>query len=405
VTSPVSRHTASELASVEAGLAVEFLGRKVAEDSGLHHLRDETGRVEVAWGDAVPLGAWLRVRGTWDGARLHAEEVEVHGLPASDFPDPRGDWAWLHDADGRRMQILHARARMLRTVHQFFERRSFLEVPTAAVVPSPGLELHLDAFEVDAAEAPRFLITSPEYQMKRLLSAGVPRIYQVARCFRRGELGPLHEPEFTMVEWYRSFAASEDVMTDTEELVAHVTRTALHHTRVPGRGREVDVSPPWDRLTVAEAYQRYAGVDLATVADDDERFFRIMVEDVQPQLGRERPVFLTHWPLSMASLARARSDDPTVADRFEGFVDGVEICNGFGELTDPVEQRARLRADADRRRAEGRPVYPIDERFLEALAQGLPPSGGNALGFDRLVMLVLGVDEVADVQPIPWRRL
>ena len=274
------------------------------------------------------------------------------------------------------------------------------------MVPSPGLDLHLDAFEVVGGREPRYLITSPEYQMKRLLAGGLPRIYQLCRCFRRNELGALHEPEFTMLEWYRAFAGSEEIMRDTEELVAHVAAAVNGGSKtIPGLDRPVDVSPPWERLTVAEAFQRHAGVEVGAVLEDEERFFRLLVDHVEPALGRGRPTFVTRWPARMASLARLCPDDPAVADRVEAYVDGVELCNGFGELIDPVEQRARLARDRSARAAAGKPTYPIDERFLSALEEGLPPSGGNALGVDRLVMLVLGIDAIDGVLAVPDARL
>lgn len=326
------------------------------------------------------------------------------GPPRS--PRPDGDFAWFHEDGGRRLRLLEGRAGVVRAVRAFFEARDFVEVETPLSVPSPGLDLHLDAFEVRGGAEPRWLITSPEYQMKRLLAGGLPRIVQLAKCFRRGEQGSQHETEFTMLEWYRAFAGSDRIMEDTERLVAHVV-AAVHdgaHTLTVG-GARVDVRPPWPRLTIRDAFERYAGVRADDVLPDEERFFRLLIERVEPALDRERPTWLVAWPASMASLARLDPDDPTVADRFEAYVAGMELCNGFGELTDPVEQRARLERDQAARRAEGKPVYPIDERFLGALEEGLPFCAGNALGIDRLVMLVLGADDVADVMAVPQKRL
>jgi lysyl-tRNA synthetase class 2 len=271
------------------------------------------------------------------------------------------------------------------------------------MVPSPGLDLHLDAFPI--AGEPRWLITSPELQMKRLLVGGLAKIVQIGKCFRRGELGTLHEPEFTMIEWYRANAGADDVMRDTEELVATLA-TSLHgKPSVPGSNGMIDVTPPWPRMRVDEAFERHAGVRVDDVLPDEEQFFRLFVDRLQPALGHERPVFLTHWPASMASLARLHADDPRFAERFEAFVAGIELCNGFGELTDAAEQRRRYALDTARREREGMPVYPVDERFLAALDEGMPPSGGNALGFDRLVMLLAGVRDIADVVAISCRRL
>lgn len=350
-------------------------------------------------------GAWVLAGGTWDGVEVRGW-AEVLATPHAPFPRPAGEWARLQEDGGRRAALLRSRAEVRRAVRAFFDLRGFLEVETPVMVPSPGLDVHLDAFEVAPGPPPRWLSTSPEYQMKRLLAGGLSRIYQIGKCFRRGEQGSRHEPEFTMVEWYRAFAGSPEVMADTEELVAHVAG-ALNggSQRVRFAGHSIDVAPPWERLTVDEAFQRHAGESMWSVLPDEERFFRLLVDRVEPRLGVVKPTFLVGWPASMASLARLCPENPRLADRFEGYAGGMELCNGFGELVDPVEQRARLERDQARRRQLGKPVHPIDERFVQALEEGLPPCGGNALGLDRLVMLVLGVENVADVLAVPHRRL
>jgi lysyl-tRNA synthetase class 2 len=296
------------------------------------------------------------------------------------------------------MKRLDERARIAREVRAFFDARGFLEVTTPVMVPSPGLDLHLDAFEVSGGDrgAPRWLITSPEYQMKRLLAEGYGRIYQLAPCFRRGEAGARHNPEFTMLEWYRADADVADVMADTEQLVARVTGGAVRL-----EGRVVDVRPPLERLPLCEAFARFAGwpreATLDAAAHDEDRYFRALVEEVEPALERlDHAVFVVDFPSSQASLARLKPGDPRLAERFELYVAGVELCNGFGELVDPVEQRTRLTRDQEARRARGLPEYPIDERFLEALGS-LRPSAGNALGFDRLTALACGTTEIRDV--------
>lgn len=386
----------------EASARVALGGRVVHTEPGALLVQDVTGAVRVEGAGDVALGSWVALEGTWTGDRVVANRVLAVERGGASFARAGSEWSRLTSDGARRARLLQARAKIFESIRGFFRDRAFLEVDTPLMVPSPGLDLHLDAFEVAGAGAPRFLITSPEYQMKRLLAGGLPRIFQLCRCFRRAEQGTRHEPEFTMLEWYRTFAGAGDVMRDTEELVAHVARAMHGSTRIPGG---IDVAPPWERLTVAEAFRRHAGADVAAVLPDEERFFRILVEQVEPQLGRGRPVFLTAWPASMASLARLDPRDPSVAERFEAYAGGVELCNGFGELIDPVEQRARLEADQAERRALGKPVYPIDERFLAALEEGLPPSGGNALGADRLVMMILGVPDIADVLALPSARL
>ncbi len=385
--------------------SARIAGRIVSVDGTRAAVCDATA---IAWVEPDPEcgplepGAWVEVEGRWHGSHLQGA-LRVVGHPHAPFPVPEGEWTTLRDSG--RLRRLRKRAQMLAAVRVFFDRRDFLEVQTPSMVPSPGLDLHLDAYEVQGAPVSRWLITSPEYQMKRLLAGGAERIYQTTRCFRRGEQGPLHEPEFTMVEWYRTFAGPDEVMADTEDLVAHVARVTLGGTTIVREDARIDLAPPWERLTVREAFRRFANMDMDAVLPDEERFFRVIVETIEPQLGWETPVFLTRWPASMASLARLSPDDPTVCDRFEAYVGGVELCNGFGELVDPVEQRRRLEHDQRTREAAGKPVYPIDERFLAALEEGLPPTGGNALGFDRLVMLLLGARHIQEVVALPYERL
>ncbi len=291
----------------------------------------------------------------------------------------------------RRNKWLHERAALTAQVRAFFASRDFLEVETPLLVPSPGLDTHLDAFELTGDERARYLITSPEYQMKRLLAEGYERIVQVCKCFRRAERGSRHNPEFTMVEWYRANAGVESVMDDTEALVRALTNGKVH---LLDDAMVVDTAAPFLHMTVTEAFKLYAGVDEPTVlklaTHDEEQYFRLLVDRIEPAFERfTQPVFLTDYPATQASLARKRPDDPRYAERFELYVAGVELCNGFGELTDAGEQRARLERDQEARRSSGLPVYPIDELFLAAVAE-LPPCAGNALGLDRLVALCCG---------------
>lgn len=300
-------------------------------------------------------------------------------------------------------RALAARAALLRAIRGMFDARHFIEVDTPSLVPSPGLDLHLDAFEVPGAG---YLITSPEYQMKRLLAGGVPRCFQLARCFRRGEEGGRHNREFMMLEWYRAFAGMDEVIRDTEDLVRLAVREITGGATLDVDGVAVDVGAPFERISVAAAFERYAGIDreraLAMAEDDEERFFRLLVDRVEPRLAKSNhPVFLVGYPASQASLARLSPDDPRVCERFELYVGGVELCNGFGELTDPLEQRRRLERDRAERARLGKPVYPIDERFLAALVEGMPRAAGNALGVDRLLALCLGERSIGDVMAFP----
>jgi len=368
----------------------------------------------IAPGDLVVLAGRL-ASGRLEGARV-LEKATPRRPPLSRSASaeaPRGETDRL---SGRGVaRGLAARAAALAAIRGFFAERGFLEVETPAVVPSPGLDLHLDAFAVPGAVGPSFeaetgyLITSPEYQMKRLLAGGLPRIYQIGRCFRRGEIGQRHNPEFTMLEWYRAFATVDEVVADTEALVRHVARALGGGDALSVEGRRVDLAAPFERLAVADAFARWAGVPaeeaVAMATRDEDRFFRLLVDAVEPALASApRPTFLVDYPAPFASLARLRAADPRVAERFELYVAGVELCNGFGELTDPVEQRSRLERDQAERRRLGKPAYPIDERFLAALEEGMPPSAGNALGVDRLIAVCLGSDRIGDVSafPVGW---
>jgi lysyl-tRNA synthetase class 2 len=301
-------------------------------------------------------------------------------------------------------KLLVARAAALASARSFFASRGYLEVETPIAIPSPGLDLHLDAFATvptgvrgGPPATERFLSTSPEYQMKRLLAAGHGRIFQITRAFRAGESGQRHNPEFTILEFYRPHAGASAVMRDTEQLVARVTGGS-----VTVDGRTIDVRPPLPRITLLEAFERFANTppdETLRLADHDEdEFFEKLAFEVEPGLAAlDRGVFVTEYPASQASLARKKPEDPRVAERFELYVAGVELCNGFGELTDATEQRKRFEHDQAERARRGKPVYPIDERFLDALASGMPASGGNAIGFDRLVALACGTRAIGDV--------
>jgi elongation factor P--(R)-beta-lysine ligase len=365
--------------------------------------------VELESAGALSAGDLVVVSGTSRAARLVEAHI-VDRMPARSDPDAHAETARFARADVGR--ALAARAAGLRAIRGWFDAERFLEVDTPALVPSPGLDVHLAAFEVaDGPEArPAFLSTSPEYQMKRLLAGGVPRCFQLAHCFRRGERGARHNPEFTMLEWYRAFAGVEQVIDDTEELVRAVARAIAGGLSVEVLGVRVDLAAPFQRLAIGDAFARWAGTSadeaIAMASEDETRFFRLLVDAVEPALARQEvPVFLTDWPAPLASLARVSPRDARVCERFELYVAGVELCNGFGELTDPTEQRRRFEHDRTERARQGLPVYPIDERFLAALEEGMPPAAGNALGVDRLIGVCLGLDDIASTLSFPVAHL
>lgn len=318
------------------------------------------------------------------------------------FPPADCDLMRLQRDGGRLHRNLVQRAAILDGVRGFFRGQGFVEVETPLVVASAGVEVHLAPVEARVSERPgaptatRYLITSPEYQMKRLLGGGMDRIFQLCKVFRDGEHGRRHRVEFTMLEWYRAFADYQALMTDCEELVCRLAAELGHGTSLPWQGRRLDLTRPWRRLTFREALQERGGVaDPDALSPDLQE--RVLIERVDPTLGRDAPEFLVEWPASMASLARRKPGDPSVAERVELYAGGLELANGFSELVDADEQAARCAADAAERRALGLAELPVDEGYLEALRVGVPPSAGIALGVDRLVMLLLGESDIATV--------
>ena len=400
-----ARTPLSEVHLLPADAAVVVAGRIVAREH--HHalLADAQGSCSISGPSLPPLDALAMFEGVWTGKTVRVTRVLHEQACAAQEPASSELWA-LTSGVRTKQHRLELRAQVFEHVRAWFRGQGFLEVDTPLVVPSPGMDVHLSAMSVDSSKGRAYLLTSPEYQMKRLLAGGLDRIVQMGKCFRNDEVGERHQPEFTMLEWYRAWAGMDDVMADTEQLVAHVARAlsggeaVLHTAQGP-----IDVTPPWPRLTVRDAFARFCGLELDDVVHDEDRFYRELVERIEPALEGMGAVFLCEYPASMASLARKKPGDPRVAERFEAYVAGVELCNGFGELTDPAEQRARFEHDQRERERLGLPVYPIDERFLSALEQGIPPSGGNALGLDRLVMLALGAAHIEDVLAIPCSRL
>jgi lysyl-tRNA synthetase class 2 len=293
-------------------------------------------------------------------------------------------------------RVLELRSRLLRSVRDFFFSRGFLEVETPVRIPCPALEPHIDAEPSGRA----FLRTSPELHMKRLLALGFERIFQVGPCFRRGEKGPCHSPEYTMLEWYRAGADYTDMLVDAKALLAFVFREALGDTRARRQGTDIEIMPVWECWTVAETFVRFAGWDPVASYDAD-RFDLDLVTKVEPALPRDRPVILKDYPAPAAALARCRPGPPPVAERWELYIGGLELANAFSELTDPAEQRRRFEECAAWRAAAGRPAYPVDEPFLAALASGLPRCGGAALGIDRLTMLMSGAPTVDAARAFP----
>jgi len=387
---------------------------------GLLVLADTTGEVKLELleggeglcpGDIVGLRASLR-----DGS-LQATDVELLTPYGRDvpFPSPGGEYFRLHQGQVSRAELLRRRDQCLRAVRGYFHQRGYLEVQTPLRVRCPGLEPHLRA---EPAGKGRYLITSPEYHMKRLLAGGLERIYSLGPCWRGDEVGHQHLGEFYMLEWYQAYSSLDLLMEETESLLAYVARQVLGGTEITYQGRPLGLRPPFARLSVARAFKQYAGMDINGIVDaaavraraveaghgpfDQDAPFdhvasRILVDKVEPALAELGPVFLHGFPAPLAALSRLRPEDPAVAERFELYAGGLELANAFGELTDPDEQLRRLQDDQAQRERQGAAPYPIDMRFIEALREGIPPSAGIALGVDRLVMLLCDADQIDQV--------
>jgi lysyl-tRNA synthetase class 2 len=301
-----------------------------------------------------------------------------------------------------------ARQVLQRAIRARLEALGYQEVETPLLVPAPGMEPHIRAFEApfvpetDLGRARTlYLHTSPEYAMKRLLSDDSGPIFQICKVFRNGEVSPTHNPEFTMLELYRPHADYRAIMDDLESVLAAAADALGRVTVREALRREtgIDLRDAPDARTLADAARR-VGVRTEPGDGFDDVFFRLFLERVEPRLGGGRPAFLIDYPASMAALARLSPEDPSVAERFELYADGLELANGFSELTDAAEQRRRLEEERAFRVARGRPAYPLDEPFLEAVGR-MPPSGGVALGLDRVLMLLLGAGRIEDVLLFP----
>ncbi|HEV7718186.1 MAG TPA: EF-P lysine aminoacylase EpmA [Arsenicitalea sp.] len=346
-------------------------------------------------------------------------------MPPAPLSPPASPW-WTPSVHADRRPVLLARNRIEAALRGYLAGHDFLMVDPPGLQRSPGNETHLHAFATtvignDGVGHPLYLHTSPEFTMKKLLAAGERRIASLGHVWRNRERGPLHHPEFTMLEWYRVDEPYEAVMADTVAML-RLAAEATGAKKLRWRDREADPHAEPERLSVADVFLRFAGIDLlATMSDngatdsaalarqmqgagiavpDDTSwsylFSRVLVERIEPNLGLGRVTILDRYPAAEAALARRTADDPRVAERFEVYACGVELANGFGELTDAEEQRRRFELEmAEKQRIYGE-SYPIDEDFLAALAL-MPPASGIALGFDRLVMLATGAQRIEQV--------
>ena len=323
----------------------------------------------------------------------------------------------------RRVRGLKVRAQVETAIREFFLSRDFLETRTPILVPCPGMEPHIRPFRVtrsdDPASTAAWLPTSPEFAMKRLLVGGLERIFQLSPAFRDEPASVTHHPEFTMLEWYRAYAGYEDIMSDTERLFESVALKLSGKPVIRYQGREISVATPWPRLRVRDLFLEFAGVDLVRSSDReslardcerlglkvnegenwDDLYFKIWLNQIEPKLPADQAVFVFRYPPSQAALSVVDEDPDGSrwAKRFEAYAGGIELGNAFEELTDPIEQRRRFEEDMELRTevyGPGFPKNPLDEGFLQALEEGMPPSGGIAVGVDRMVMLFADESEI-----------
>ena len=291
---------------------------------------------------------------------------------------------------------LKLRCRIIQAIRGFFFNGDYLEVETPVRIPAPAPEAQIDV----PPSGNCFLQASPELCMKQLLAAGYPKIFQICKCFRQKERGQKHLPEFTMLEWYTKGTDYKTLMTQSKALISFIADQLNIGNYFKYQGQKIDISQSWPRMTVAKAFEKYASISL-NQALSKNRFDEILAFEVEPRLGSPKPLFLYDYPAACGSLARLKHDNPEIAERFELYIAGIELCNGFSELINPVEQKRRFQEEMALREKNGKNLYPLPRRFLSSLTS-MPEASGNALGIDRLVMLLCDaatIDEVVAFTP------
>ncbi len=291
----------------------------------------------------------------------------------------------------QKKEALHLRARLIQNIRLFFIEHGFLEIETPLRIPSPAPEEHIEAFP----SGDWFLQTSPELCMKRLLASGFPLIFQISKCFRAGERGNLHLPEFTMLEWYVTKFDYWQLMSQCEEMIFTVANNMNIVGHCSFHNKKINLIPPWKKITVQEAFEKYAPVTLGEALAAD-KFDETLVDYIEPSLGIDRPTFLYDYPAKLAAMAKLKKGDPSIGERFELYIGGMEIANGFSELNNSAEQRRRFEQALQLRAQKNWTQYSMPDKFLNSLTN-LPPSAGIALGIDRLAMIFANVLQIDDI--------
>ena len=412
------RHQPAVSAATAVG-EVAVRGRLLHFAEGQGRIADESGGIDFVvktWIEGIKAGDIVELYGIVVEGVIDVTQARL--LAQSNAEWCQGDWARFH-ANGL-WANMRVRAAVLDAVRDFFRNANFLAVDTPTLVRASAQEEHIQLFATEyrghKEQEQLYLAPSPELYMKRLLGVGFERIYQISHSYRNGEIGPQHNPEFTLIEWYRAYASYEEIMADVENLIVHVVESVLGQSSVVRAGREISLQPPWERLSVGEAFAGWASVDLDACADAEslfrraralgyasakredsweDLFHKILLEKVEPELAKLGAVHLFDYPRQLAALAKLKEGDPAVAERTEAYLGGVELSNGYTELNDPAQQRERFARDAQPGGA------PADEAFLAAMERGIPPAGGVALGLDRLVMVVAGASCLDEVIAFP----
>ncbi len=325
--------------------------------------------------------------------------------------------------------LFHTRAKIIRTIRTFFESKSFLEIEPPYLTPYPTLDSNIDSIKValhDGKGIPHsfFLHTSPEHVMKKLLAAGAERIFFLGKVFRDREITPLHNPEFTMVEWYRTNATYVNIQKDTEELIRFIASELFAKEEIIYQGKKIDLRAPWERVTIKDLFKQRVNINLEEnlttellknaavscnikfASDDDweSLFFRIFLEKIEPTLGKNKPTFVLDYPVRMGQMAKRKQKNPEWVERVELYIAGIELANGYSELLAPDEQKERFEREQKKRTASENSTYPIDAELISALRMGIPPSAGIALGIDRLVMFFTDRKNIQDVLLFPLHQ-
>lgn len=412
------------LSEVREGVRGWVAGRVLKVEEGGFLLRDGSGKLWVEGKGPRP-GDLVEVEGEHKGGVWQASRWRL-------LAPFRGDWGklredprpWVRMLVGGEGEVVHLRAEVSEAIRRFFRERGFVEVDPPALVRLPGMEPHIEPFRTvrhaGGKELPCFLHTSPEYAMKKLLAAGFESVFFLGYAYRDEEPSKTHSPAFLMLEWYRAYSDYAQLIEDCEALFCELFGRFRGGLRFRYLGRELDVSPPWPRLSVRDAMLEFAGVDVLRAEVEelrkaseakghrvdgswgwDDLFFLLFLEEVEPKIGKPKPTFVMDYPARLSSLARMREGEPNLVERFELYFGGLELANAFSELTDPDEQRERLLRERAERERLGRMLYPVDEEFLEVLSYGMPPSAGIALGVERLLMLIMDKEDIAEVQPFP----